>query len=132
MRSQESHVPGFKLLSTTGDQTIDLPEGRAIVVGRAVTSDLPICDPTVSRRHAEVTLANGGVSVKDLGSSNGTYINGTQISESTAGDGDIVTFGKGAFKVHQATPAVSRPATRSEEHTSELPSRLHPVCRPLL
>ena len=105
-------MPGFKLISTTGDQTIDLPEGRAIVVGRAVTSDLPIYDPTVSRRHAEVTLADGSVSVKDLGSSNGTYINGTQISESTAGDGDIVTFGKVAFKVHQATPAVSRPATK--------------------
>ena len=105
-------MPGFKLISTTGDQTIDLPDGRAIVVGRAVTSDLPIYDPTVSRRHAEVTLTNGGVSVKDLGSSNGTYINGTQISESTAGDGDIVTFGKVAFKVLQVTPVAARPAAK--------------------
>ena len=111
-------MPGFKLISTTGDQTIDLPEGRAIVVGRAVTSDLPIYDPTVSRRHAEVTLANGGVSVKDLGSSNGTYINGTQVSQSTAGDGDIVTFGKVAFKVLQVTPVAPRPAAKAGAEAS--------------
>ncbi len=105
-------MSAFKLISTVGDQAVDLPEGRALVVGRAVTSDLPIYDPTVSRRHAEVTLTDGSVSVRDLGSSNGTYINGTQITQSTAGDGDIVTFGKVAFKVHQVTPAVPRPAAR--------------------
>jgi adenylate cyclase len=106
-------VSAFKLISTVGDQTIDLPEGRAIVVGRAVTSDLPIYDPTVSRRHAEVTLNDGTVSVKDLGSSNGTYINGTQISQSTARDGDIVAFGKVAFKVHQVTVAQARPSVKT-------------------
>jgi adenylate cyclase len=105
-------VSQFKLISTAGDQTVDLTEGRIVVVGRAVTSDLPIYDPTVSRRHAEVTLANGNVSVKDVGSSNGTYINGTQITQSTAGDGDIVTFGKVAFKVHEVTPAAARPAVK--------------------
>ncbi len=108
-------MPAFKLISTTGDRTIDLSEGRVIVVGRAVTSDLSIYDPTVSRRHAEVTLLNGSVSVKDVGSSNGTYINGTQITQSTAGDGDIVTFGKVAFKVLQATPATPRPAKPAAE-----------------
>ncbi len=106
-------MSAFKLISTTGDQTIDLTEGRVVVVGRAVTSDLPIYDPTVSRRHAEITLANGHVSVRDVGSSNGTYINGTQITQSTAGDGDIVTFGKVAFKVHQVTTASARPAAKA-------------------
>lgn len=108
-------MSAFKLISTVGDQTVDLPEGHAIVVGRAVTSDLPIYDPTVSRRHAEVTLGDGGVSVRDLGSSNGTYINGTQITQSTAGEGDVVTFGKVAFKVHQVTPPTPQPATRPAE-----------------
>ena len=108
-------MSAFKLISTVGDQAVDLPEGRALVVGRAVTSDLPIYDPTVSRRHAEVTLSNGGVSLRDLGSSNGTYINGTQIAEFTAGAGDVVTFGKVAFKVRQVTPPVPQPATKPPE-----------------
>src|SRR5712692_5024358 len=73
--------PVFKLLSTTGDQSIELQPGRALVVGRAVTSDVPIYDPTISRRHAEVALSDRGVKVKDLGSSNGTFLNGARVTE---------------------------------------------------
>ncbi|NIM48297.1 MAG: FHA domain-containing protein [Gemmatimonadales bacterium] len=103
-------MTAFKLLSTTGDQTIDLTHARTIVVGRAVTSDLPIYDPTVSRRHAEVSLIDSGVRVHDLGSSNGTFVNGTRITDSVAVDGDVVTFGKVAFKVLEVTPPKARPA----------------------
>jgi adenylate cyclase len=108
-------VAAVKLISTSGNQTIDLTEGRPIVVGRAVTSDLPIYDPTVSRRHAEVLLKNGSVSVRDLGSSNGTFINGTQITEqSIAQDGDTVTFGKVAFRVREVTPPAAKPVPKAE------------------
>jgi adenylate cyclase len=103
-------LSAFKLLSTTGDLTIDLTQPRTVVVGRAVTSDLPIYDPTVSRRHAELTLSDGGVRVQDLGSSNGTFVNGTKVSDTVVGDGDVVTFGKVAFKVQEVTPPTVRPA----------------------
>ena len=83
----------FKLLSTSGEQSIDLQQGRTLVVGRAVTSDIPIYDPTISRRHAEVALTENGVSIKDLGSSNGTFLNGARINEAEAGQNDVVTFG---------------------------------------
>ena len=99
----------FKLLSTTGDQSIELQPGRALVVGRAVTSDVPIYDPTISRRHAEVALGDRGVSVKDLGSSNGTFLNGARVTEAEASANDIVTFGKVAFKVIEVTPPIARP-----------------------
>ncbi len=98
----------FKLLSTTGDQSIELQPGRALVVGRAVTSDVPIYDPTISRRHAEVSLSERGVKVKDLGSSNGTFLNGARVTEAEASSNDIVTFGKVAFKVIEVT-APQRP-----------------------
>lgn len=100
----------YKLLSTTGDQSVELTPGRTLVVGRAVTSDLPIYDPTVSRRHAEISYVNGGVRVKDLGSSNGTFVNGEQVTEVVARRDDIVTFGKVAFKVIEVTPPAARPA----------------------
>jgi adenylate cyclase len=99
----------FKLLSTSGDQAIDLQLGRTLVVGRAVTSDVPIYDPTISRRHAEIALSNTGVRIKDLGSSNGTFLNGARITEAEAGANDIVTFGKVAFKVADVTPPAPRP-----------------------
>src|SRR5437667_340067 len=87
-------APVFKLLSTTGEQSIDLQPGRNIVVGRAVTSDVPIYDPTISRRHAEVSLTDGGVKVKDAGSSNGTFLNGARITEAIAVENDVITFDK--------------------------------------
>ncbi len=71
-----SFGPVFKLMSTSGEQSIDLQLGRKLVVGRAVTSDVPIYDPTISRRHAEIVLTENGVRVTDLGSSNGTFAAG--------------------------------------------------------
>src|SRR6059036_1213982 len=99
----------FKLLSTTGDQAIDLQAGRTLVVGRAVTSDVPIYDPTISRQHAEVALADDGVRVKDLGSSNGTFLNGARITEAVAGENDVVTFGKVAYRVKEVAAPAPRP-----------------------
>ena len=99
----------FKLLSTSSEQSIDLQPGRTLVVGRAVTSDIPIYDPTISRRHAEVALTDNGVSIKDLGSSNGTFLNGARITDAEAAPNDVVTFGKVAFRVVAVTPPVARP-----------------------
>jgi len=104
-----SFGPVFKLLSTSGEQSIDLQLGRKLVVGRAVTSDVPIYDPTISRRHAEVVLTESGVRVTDLGSSNGTFLNGAKITEAEAGANDVVTFGKVAFRVKEVTAPLPRP-----------------------
>src|SRR3989441_4424866 len=104
-----SFGPVFKLLSTSGEQSIDLQLGRKLVVGRAVTSDVPIYDPTISRRHAEVVLTESGVRVTDLGSSNGTFLNGAKITEAEAGANDVVTFGKVAFRVKEGTAPLPPP-----------------------
>ncbi len=99
----------FKLVSTSGEQAIDLQLGRTFVVGRAVTSDVPIYDPTISRRHAEVFLTGTGVRVKDLNSSNGTFVNGARVTEAEAGPSDVITFGKVAFRVKEVTAPTQRP-----------------------
>src|SRR2546428_3242187 len=102
-------APVFKLLSTTREQSIALHPGRTIVGGRAVTSAVPIYDPTISRRHAEVALTDGGVKVKDAGSSNGTFLNGARITEAIAAENDVITFGKVAFRVKEVSAPVVRP-----------------------
>ena len=102
-------MPVFKLLSTTGEQAIDLQPGRVVVVGRAVTSDVPIYDPTISRKHAELRLTDDGVHVTDAGSSNGTFLNGARIAEAIAGEDDVITFGKVAFRVKVVTAPAPRP-----------------------
>jgi pSer/pThr/pTyr-binding forkhead associated (FHA) protein len=92
---------GYKLVGTSGDQTIDLKPGSTLVVGRAVNSDVPIYDPTISRQHAQLSVQNGGVLVKDLGSSNGTFLNGSRITEAVAVPNDVVMFGKVSFYVRE-------------------------------
>src|SRR5437867_5808692 len=120
-----SFGPVFKLMSTSGEQSIDLQLGRKLVVGRAVTSDVPIYDPTISRRHAEIVLTESGVRVTDLGSSNGTFLNGAKVTEAEAGANDVVTFGKVAFRVKEVTAPVARPQVVAPpaEFTSPRPGK---------
>ena len=113
----------LKLLSTAGDQTIELQPGRTLIVGRAVTSDVPIYDPTISRKHAEVAIAGGVVRVKDLGSSNGTFLNGARVTEADAGPNDVVTFGKVAFRVVEVSPPAQRPAAPSAQASADFIQR---------
>src|SRR5215210_1263500 len=94
----------YKLISTEGDQAIELRLGPPLVVGRALTSDIPVLDPTISRRHAEVRLDEGGVHVRDLGSSNGTFLNGQKVDTTRISPGDVITFGKVAFRLKELTP----------------------------
>src|SRR5918999_2073088 len=97
----------LKLISTDGTQSFELREGPSLIVGRAPNSDVPIFDPTISRRHAELQCGNGGFAIRDLGSSNGTYVNGEKITQRAIAPGDVLTFGKVSFRVTEApdTPA---------------------------
>ncbi len=95
----------YTLVGLEGNQNVELRTTAPMVVGRALTSDIPIADPTISRRHAEVSVVEGKVVVRDLGSSNGTFRNGAQITEATCNHGDAVTFGKVPFKLEVLTPA---------------------------
>ena len=81
-----------------------------MVVGRGLASDIPVPDPTISRRHAEVTVTDGQVRLRDLGSSNGTLRNQQPVLGDlvTLTAGDTVTFGKVVFTLH--AEAEARPA----------------------
>ena len=55
---------------------------------------IPLNDQNVSRRHAEIAPGRGAYVVRDLGSTNGTMVNGTRIGgEQRLSDGDILSFG---------------------------------------
>lgn len=92
-------MSAYKLISASDNQAIDLTSGQPVIVGRAASSTFPIYDLTISRVHAELTISNKGLIIRDMGSSNGTFLNGARISEAVAEDGDVLTFGKVAFHV---------------------------------
>jgi CheY-like chemotaxis protein len=70
------------------------------VVGREVGCDVRVCDPMVSRRHCRVDWRNGVPVVEDLGSRNGTEVNGEEIDGPQAlADGDLLQLGESTFAV---------------------------------
>jgi adenylate cyclase len=89
----------IKLVAATGSPSVLVTGGRSFLVGRSATCDLPVQDPTVSRRHAELELMGAGVRVKDLGSTNGTYLDGVRVIDALATPGSRVAFGKVDFEV---------------------------------
>ena len=95
----------YTLSSVEGEQSFDLRSGVAQVIGRALTSDIPVFDPTISRRHASLTSDDAGIEVRDLGSSNGTFVNGAKVSNARITAGDVVAFGKVSFRIVEREPA---------------------------
>jgi hypothetical protein len=87
-----------RLVASNGD-AMPLPEGET-VVGREVGIGLSLVgESTVSRRHAQLLKTGDTVVVRDLGSTNGTYVNGAKIdSDVTLRPGDAVQFGSVQFR----------------------------------
>lgn len=74
-------------------------DSDAMTVGRSPQTDICIDEPSVSRRHSKITLQGENVSVEDLGSSNGTFINDKKIESATElNDQDMVRLGTILFK----------------------------------
>lgn len=72
------------------------------LVGRQSDASLSIPSPTVSRKHAELTFCEGSLYLRDLGSTNGTFVNGTRIKQSCpVNHGDLLQFGQIVFRVTQ-------------------------------
>jgi EAL domain-containing protein (putative c-di-GMP-specific phosphodiesterase class I) len=72
------------------------------VIGRQADASLSIPSPTVSRKHAELTLCDGVLYLRDLGSTNGTFVNGTRVQQSCPiNHGDLLQFGQIVFRVTQ-------------------------------
>lgn len=70
-------------------------QGDLVAVGRIEDSDLLLDDISVSRHHAVFQrTASGRITVRDLNSLNGTYVNGTRVEESVLRSGDEIQIGK--------------------------------------
>lgn len=77
-------------------------------VGRVEDNAFPIPEPSVSSHHCEVILRSGEVRVKDLNSTNGTYIDGQSVTESVLKPGQILRLGKVDLKLEGAPPPAGK------------------------
>jgi adenylate cyclase len=104
------------LVPEDGGSEVRLVPGRGFIVGRSAGCDLPLRDPTVSRRHAELTVVESGLRIRDFGSTNGTFVNGARVGDALVPPGSRVAFGKVGFEVRSAQAAAApRPAVAERE-----------------
>jgi hypothetical protein len=108
-RGGGSQLPGRPRLVISGSQpgtglqagsTYDL-QGPVTLLGRGTDCDLRMVDPGVSRHHAELRVEDGQVVLVDLGSTNGTLVNGQPVRRVVLTDGTNVTLGRTTMVFHQ-------------------------------
>lgn len=89
-----------------GAGQLKLATGESAVLGRdADDSDFVVKSPNVSSAHAKVTATKGGIQIKDLGSTNGTFIDGKKVGSATLKAGQTVVFGDKTFSVVEVAGA---------------------------
>jgi pSer/pThr/pTyr-binding forkhead associated (FHA) protein len=80
-----------------------------IIVGRSSDLDLVLVEDMVSRRHARIQCSDQQITIEDLGSTNGTFVNGEKISRAALKEGDRVLIGTSILKVVAVDPSAPIP-----------------------
>jgi predicted component of type VI protein secretion system len=103
-----------------------------LIVGREDAS-LTIEDPEISRRHAAIRPVDGGFEIEDLGSRNGTHVNGSRIERPTRlGGGDSIKLGRSviAFEAARAAATVASPVQTPPPAAAAPPAPPAPASAP--
>lgn len=109
VRQASGSVPStkaFSLLIAQGAEvgaSYDIPRAapHRFTVGKSDACDLTVPDPEVSRRHLVVEHRGSMLHIEDLGSTNGTFVNGVRVIEALLQGGEIVQMGSTALRVEQ-------------------------------
>ena len=85
-------MPSLKIKEPSGEREVKIT-GSRLTIGRLPENDIVLIDETISRHHAELILKHGDYILKDLGTRNGTWVNGERIKEIKLKDGDELKIG---------------------------------------
>jgi hypothetical protein len=102
-------------------------EGDQLTIGRDATNDVTINDAEVSRRHARLTFQGGKYVLEDLGSTNGTFVNGQRLAgPRVLKAGEVVSFGEQIILVYEVT-TIDAGATMVSPRAGAVPSVERPA-----
>lgn len=86
-----------------------------ITIGRAPDNMIVVDDPSVSSHHAEIRVVDRNCQLKDIGSTNGTRVNGNPVTEAQLGHGDRIRFGGIDARYEAIDPTATQPLPRVPE-----------------
>ena len=86
-----------------GNQKIEIEAGPGYTIGRTPDNDLAIRDPLASRRHCRIEVIDDEAVLTDLGSLNGTHLEGRAVQQATLRAGDLIVVGKTALRCLRST-----------------------------
>jgi hypothetical protein len=92
----------LRVIAHDGDEGVHDFDGSALTIGRSADNDLVIADSRVSRHHARISGRRGTLVYVDLGSTNGSRVNGVQVGELVLGAGDRIEIGDTVIVVEVA------------------------------
>jgi pSer/pThr/pTyr-binding forkhead associated (FHA) protein len=75
---------------------------KQLIIGRSSELDIVLVEDMVSRKHAKITLSAGKITIEDLGSTNGTFVNGEKVKSSRLKEGDRILVGTSILKLVKA------------------------------
>jgi DNA-binding NtrC family response regulator len=140
-RDSDTPSATFVLLAVDGADrgarwVIDATSPSRILLGKSPTCDIRLADPAVSRRHASLHVSRSRLRLTDLGSTNGTFVNGIMIGDAWLDGGEFVRVGETSFHVQAGeargpVPLSQRTSFGQVVGGSEPMRRLYPLCEKL-
>ncbi len=96
-----------------------LQESGELVIGRSSDLDMVLIEDMVSRKHAKISLTPGQITIADLGSTNGTFVNGEKVKRARLKEGDRILIGTSILKLVSVTRQAGQPlidAKQAQQH----------------
>ena len=100
------------LIIAVGDQKKKLAlTTEFLFIGQDPDNQIRLSDPKVSKKHCQILKTEGGYRILDLGSENGTLVNGEKVTQQDLKEGDIIQIGNVKMTVKDLAPPAQAPAS---------------------